>query len=90
MGFEAESKTRGRAEKIRLKKEEFYTEQQLNEMDDVKKAFLLLKIYGQSWSVNLGKVFKGINNDKPVMIKKGLKEIKILNKKIEEMIEDLI
>jgi len=90
VGFEAESKNRGRAEKSRLKKEEFYTEQQLNEMDDVKKAFLLLKIYGQSWSVNLGKVFKGINNDKPVMIKKGLKEIKILNKKIEEMIEDLI
>jgi hypothetical protein len=59
-------------------------------MSDDKKAFLMLKIYGQSWSVNMGKIFAGINREKPTMIKKGLKEIKILNKKIEEMIEDLI
>ena len=39
---------------------------------------------------NLGKVFSGINRGKPALIKKGLKEIKILNKKIEEMIEELI
>ena len=38
----------------------------------------------------MGKVFSGINKGKPALIKKGLKEIKILNKKIEEMIEDLI
>ena len=31
-----------------------------------------------------------INKGKPTLIKKGLKEIKILNKKIEEMIEELI
>ncbi|MBC8428373.1 hypothetical protein H8D04_00675 [bacterium] len=65
-------------------------EEQLNEMDDDKRAFLMLKIYAQSLSVNLGKVFSGINRGKPTMIKKGLKEIKILNKKIEEMIEELI
>ena len=59
-------------------------------MSDDKKAFLMLKIYGQSWSVNMGKIFAGMNREKPTMIKKGLKEIKILNKKIEEMIEDLI
>jgi len=59
-------------------------------MDDDKKAFLMLRIYGDSWKINLGKVFSGINRGKPVLIKKGLKEIKILNKKIEEMIEDLI
>ena len=59
-------------------------------MSDDKKAFLMLKIYGQSWSVNMGKIFAGINREKPSMIKKGLKEIKILNKKIEEMIEELI
>ena len=65
-------------------------EDKLNEMDDDKRAFLMLKIYGQSWGVNMGKVFSGINKGKPTMIKKGLKEIKILNKKIEEMIEDLV
>ena len=43
-----------------------------------------------SWKINLGKVFSGINRGKPILIKKGLKEIKILNKKIEEMIEELI
>jgi hypothetical protein len=59
-------------------------------MSDEKRAFLMLRIYGDSWKVNLGKVFSGINKQKPGMIKKGLKEIKILNKKIEEMIEDLI
>jgi hypothetical protein len=59
-------------------------------MSDDKKAFLMLRIYGDSWKVNLGKVFSGINRGKPTLIKKGLKEIKILNKKIEEMIEELI
>ena len=59
-------------------------------MSDEKRAFLMLRIYGDSWKVNLGKVFSGINKGKPTMIKKGLKEIKILNKKIEEMIEELI
>jgi len=59
-------------------------------MDDDKKAFLMLRIYGDSWKINLGKVFSGINRGKPALIKKGLKEIKILNKKIEEMIEELI
>ena len=59
-------------------------------MDDEKKAFLMLRIYGDSWKINLGKVFSGINRGKPILIKKGLKEIKILNKKIEEMIEELI
>ena len=59
-------------------------------MSDDKRAFLMLRIYGDSWKVNLGKVFSGINKGKPTMIKKGLKEIKILNKKIEEMIEELI
>jgi hypothetical protein len=59
-------------------------------MDDEKRIFLMLRIYGDSWKINLGKVFKGINRGKPTMIKKGLKEIKILNKKIEEMIEELI
>ena len=59
-------------------------------MSDEKKAFLMLRIYGDSWKINLGKVFSGINKGKPVLIKKGLKEIKILNKKIEEMIEELI
>ena len=46
--------------------------------------------YGDSWKINLGKVFSGINRGKPTLIKKGLKEIKILNKKIEKMIEELI
>ena len=59
-------------------------------MSDEKRAFLMLRIYGDSWKVNLGKVFSGINRGKPTLIKKGLKEIKILNKKIEEMIEELI
>ena len=68
----------------------FKVESTINEMSDDKKAFLMLKIYGQSWSVNMGRIFAGINREKPTMIKKGLKEIKILNKKIEEMVEDLI
>ena len=69
----------------------FKTESTIDEkMDDEKRIFLMLRIYGDSWKINLGKVFKGINRGKPTMIKKGLKEIKILNKKIEEMIEDLI
>ena len=59
-------------------------------MSDEKRAFLMLRIYGDSWKINLGKVFSGINRGKPTLIKKGLKEIKILNKKIEEMIEELI
>ena len=59
-------------------------------MDERKRAFLMLRIYGDSWKVNMGKVFKGINVDKTTMIKKGLKEIKVLNKKIEEMIEELV
>ena len=59
-------------------------------MSDEKKAFLMLRIYGDSWKINLGKVFSGINRGKPILIKKGLKEIKLLNKKIEEMIEELI
>ena len=69
----------------------FKTESNIDEkMDDEKRIFLMLRIYGDSWKINLGKVFKGINRGKPTMIKKGLKEIKILNKKIEEMIEELI
>ena len=59
-------------------------------MSDEKRAFLMLKIYAQSWSINMGKIFSGINKEKPTMIKKGLKEIKLINKKIEEMVEDLI
>ena len=59
-------------------------------MSDEKRAFLMLRIYGDSWKINLGKVFTGINKGKPTLIKKGLKEIKLLNKKIEEMIEELI
>ena len=59
-------------------------------MSDEKRSFLMLRIYGDSWKVNMGKVFSGINKGKPTLIKKGFKEIKILNKKIEEMIEDLI
>ena len=64
----------------------------LNEapMSDTKKGFLMLKIWGQSWSVNMGKVFKGVNREKPAMVRKGLKELKILHKKIEEQIEELI
>jgi len=59
-------------------------------MSDEKRAFLMLRIYGDSWKVNMGKIFSGINKEKPTMIKKGLKEIKLINKKIEEMVEDLI
>ena len=59
-------------------------------MSDDKRAFLMLRIYGDSWKINLGKVFSGINKGKPILIKKGLKEIKLLNKKIEKMIEELI
>ena len=59
-------------------------------MSDEKKSFLMLRIYGDRWKINLRKVFSGINKGKPILIKKGLKEIKILNKKIEEMIEELI
>ena len=59
-------------------------------MSDEKLSFLMLRIYGDSWKINLGKVFSGINKGKPTLIKKGLKEIKLLNKKIEEMIEELI
>ena len=59
-------------------------------MSDEKRSFLMLRIYGDSWKVNLGKVFSGINRGNPTLIKKGLKEIKLLNKKIEEMIEELI
>ena len=59
-------------------------------MSDEKKSFLMLRIYGDSWKINLGKVFSGINRGKPTLIKKGLKEIKLLNKKIEEMSEELI
>ena len=55
-----------------------------------KRSFLMLRIYGDSWKINLGKVFSGINKGKPTLIKKGLKEIKLLNKKIEKMIEELI
>ena len=62
----------------------------LKEMSPEKRAFLMLRIYGDSWKVNMGKVFSGINKQKPGMIKKGLKEIKILNKKIEDMIEELV
>ena len=69
----------------------FKTESTIDEkMDDEKRIFLMLRIYGDSWKINLGKVFSGINKGKPTLIKKGLKEIKILNKKIEEMIEELI
>ena len=59
-------------------------------MSDEKRAFLMLRIYGDSWKVNMGKIFSGINKEKPTMIKKGLKEIKLINKKIEEMVEAMI
>ena len=59
-------------------------------MSDEKRAFLMLKIYGQSWSVNMGKIFAGINREKPTMIKKGLK-VRVLTgkdkKKEGEVIE---
>ena len=59
----------------------------IKEMDERKRAFLMLRIYGDSWKVNMGKVFKGINADKQAMIKKGLKEIKVLNKKKDDSLE---
>ena len=59
-------------------------------MSDEKRAFLMLGIWGRSWQVNLNNVLKGINKDKPGVIKKGLKELKILHKKIEEEIEQII
>jgi hypothetical protein len=80
----------------KLLKEDDYLKDAMNKdtidekMSDEKKSFLMLKIYGQSWGVNFGNILKGINRGKPTLIKKGLKEIKILNKKIEEMIEELI
>jgi|TARA_B100001971_G_scaffold142635_1_gene131803 hypothetical protein len=57
---------------------------------DEKKTFLMLKIYGQSWGVNFGNILKGINRGKPGMIKKGLKEIKILNDRIEKEIKKIL
>ena len=64
---------------------------ELNEkMSDEKRAFLMLGIWGKSWQVNLNNVLKGINKEKPGVIKKGLKELKILHKKIEEEIEQII
>jgi|TARA_B100002019_G_scaffold145498_1_gene125416 hypothetical protein len=73
----------------------FKTEKQiqneLNEkMSDEKRAFLMLGIWGKSWQVNLNNVLRGINRNKPGVIKKGLKELKILHKKIEEEIEQII
>ena len=59
-------------------------------MSDEKRAFLMLGIWGRSWQVNLNNVLKGINKDKPGVIKKGLKELKILHKKIEEEIDQII
>ena len=79
-------KTKIKALRKKLKMDESI----IKEMSPEKRAFLMLRIYGDSWKVNLGKVFSGINKQKPGMIKKGLKEIKILNKKIEDMIEDLV
>ena len=73
----------------------FKTEKQiqneLNEkMSDEKRAFLMLGIWGKSWQVNLNNVLRGINRNKPGVIKKGLKELKILHKKIEEEIEQIL
>ena len=45
-------------------------------MSDTKKGFLMLKIWGQSWSVNMGKVFKGVNREKPADDKEGFKGTK--------------
>ena len=59
-------------------------------MSDEKRAFLMLGIWGKSWQVNLNNVLRGINRNKPGVIKKGLKELKILHKKIEEEIEDVL
>ena len=59
-------------------------------MSPEKRAFLMLGIWGKSWQVNLNNVLRGINRDKPGVIKKGLKELKILHKKIEEEIEDVL
>ena len=57
-------------------------------MSDEKKAFLMLRIYGDSWKINLGKVFSGINRGKPTLIKKGLKEIKASRQKEKEKLKE--
>ena len=62
----------------------------VEKMSDEKRAFLMIGIYAKSWQVNLNNVLRGLNKGKPGIIKKGLKELKILNKKIEEMIEETI
>ena len=62
----------------------------VEKMSDEKRAVLMIGIYAKSWQVNLNNVLRGLNKGKPGIIKKGLKEIKILNKKIEEMIEETI
>ena len=62
----------------------FQVESTIDEkMSDEKRAFLMLGIWGKSWQVNLNNVLRGINRNKPGVIKKGLKELKILHKKIE-------
>ena len=72
-------------------KNEKQIQNELNEkMSDEKRAFLMLGIWGKSWQVNLNNVLRGINRNKPGVIKKGLKELKILHKKIEEEIEQII
>ena len=69
----------------------FQVESTIDEkMSPEKRAFLMLGIWGKSWQVNLNNVLRGINRDKPGVIKKGLKELKILHKKIEEEIEDVL
>ena len=69
----------------------FQVESTIDEkMSDEKRAFLMLGIWGKSWQVNLNNVLRGINRNKPGVIKKGLKELKILHKKIEEEIEDVL
>ena len=69
----------------------FQVESTIDEkMSPEKRAFLMLGIWGNSWQVNLNNVLRGINRDKPGVIKKGLKELKILHKKIEEEIEDVL
>ena len=62
----------------------------VEKMSDEKRAFLMIGIYAKSWQFNLNNVLRGLNKGKPGIIKKGLKELKILNKKIEEMIEETI
>ena len=62
----------------------------VEKMSDEKRAFLMIGIYAKSCQVNLNNVLRGLNKGKPGIIKKGLKELKILNKKIEEMIEETI